>query len=74
MHRFAIGELVYYRPTLRGVASPGLYDIVLLLPDDGSAPQYRIRSATEAFERVAREFELKSSWEGEGGAGSGTQP
>lgn len=60
MHKFSIGDVVYYRPILRGAASPGLYDVVLLLPDDGSAPQYRIRSASEAFERVAREFELTS--------------
>ena len=58
MHKFGVGDLVYYRSTLRGTASSGLYGIVLLLPDEGDGPQYRIRSATEAFERVAREFEL----------------
>lgn len=58
MHKFAVGDLVHYKPMLRAMASPGLYGIVLLLPDDGSAPQYRIRSTTEAFERVVREFEL----------------
>jgi hypothetical protein len=61
-HRFRIGESVYFtsRPIGHMVANSS-YEIVRLLPSDGSDYQYRIKSAKEAFERVARESQLEYS-------------
>jgi len=36
----------------------GAFRVVKLLPSDGDDYQYRIKSADEAFERVAKESQL----------------
>jgi hypothetical protein len=61
-HRFEIGQTVSFtsRP-LGQMAANGTYRIVKLLPSDGDDYQYRIKSATEAFERVAKESQLDRS-------------
>ena len=61
-HKFAIGQTVFFtsRP-LGHMAANGTYRIVKLLPSDGDDYQYRIKSATEAFERVAKESQLYRS-------------
>jgi hypothetical protein len=61
-HKFEIGQTVFYtsRP-LGHMAANGSYRIVKLLPSDGEDYQYRIKSATEAFERVAKESQLDRS-------------
>jgi hypothetical protein len=38
------------------------YEVVKLLPSDGADYQYRIKSSTEAFERVAKESQLDPSY------------
>jgi hypothetical protein len=58
-HKYQVGEAVYF--TASNVARPaatGVYEIIRLLPTDGDDCQYRIKNATEAFERVARESQL----------------
>jgi hypothetical protein len=58
-HKFGVGETVYF--TASNVARPaagGTYEIIRLLPTDGDDCQYRIKSSTEAFERVAKESQL----------------
>lgn len=58
-HKFPIGTRVYY--TASNVARPaatGTYEIIRLLPTEGDDCQYRIKSSTEAFERVATESQL----------------
>jgi len=40
------------------MAANDAYQIVKLLPSDGEDYQYRIKSANEAFERVAKESQL----------------
>ncbi len=35
------------------------YEVVRLLPSDGSDYQYRIKNPSEAFERVVRESQLE---------------
>ncbi|MGN6117389.1 MAG: hypothetical protein ACTHN2_17935 [Nitrobacter sp.] len=58
-HKYLVGETVYF--TASNVARPaasGTYEVVRLLPSDGDDCQYRIKSATEAFERVAKESQL----------------
>jgi hypothetical protein len=61
-HKFTIGETVYF--TASNVARPaatGTYEVIRLLPTDGDDCQYRIKSSTEAFERVAKESQLAVS-------------
>jgi hypothetical protein len=58
-HRFSIGQSVYFTSGPMGRAgASGSYKIVKLLPSDGDDYQYRIKSAGEAFERVAKESQL----------------
>lgn len=61
-HKFVVGETVYF--TASNVARPaasGTYEVIRLLPTDGDDFQYRIKSSTEAFERVAKESQLAGS-------------
>lgn len=58
-HKFRVGELVDYNPGRLAVQpSARQYEIVRLLPAEGSDPLYRIKTSGEAFERVAKEHEL----------------
>ena len=54
-HKFTVGETVYF------TAASGTYEVIRLLPTDGDDCQYRIKSSTEAFERVAKESQLDIS-------------
>jgi hypothetical protein len=61
-HKFSVGATVYF--TASNVSRPaasGTYEIIRLLPTDGDDCQYRIKSSTEAFERVAKESQLAIS-------------
>ena len=61
-HKYSVGETVYF--TASNVARPaasGTYEVIRLLPTDGDDCQYRIKSSTEAFERVAKESQLAIS-------------
>lgn len=58
-HKFIVGDTVYF--TASNVSRPaasGAYEVIRLLPTDGDDCQYRIKSQTEAFERVAKESQL----------------
>ena len=58
-HKFPIGATVYF--TASNVSRPaasGTYEVIRLLPTEGDDCQYRIKSSTEAFERVAKESQL----------------
>ena len=58
-HKFKIGQIVDFAPSRPGVATPGRqYEIIRLLPADGGEPQYRVKSKSVPFERVAKESEL----------------
>jgi hypothetical protein len=61
-HKFPVGTRVLF--TASNVARPaasGAYEVIRLLPTDGDDCQYRIKSSTEAFERVAKESQLALS-------------
>lgn len=61
-HKYKVGETVYF--TASNVSRPaatGTYEVIKLLPIDGDDCQYRIKSTTEAFERVAKESQLKAA-------------
>ena len=58
-HKFHIGQAVYFTSKPIGhMAANSIYEVVKLLPSDGDDYQYRIKSTTEAFERVAKESQL----------------
>jgi hypothetical protein len=58
-HKFQIGQTVFFTSRPIGhMAANGSYQVVKLLPSDGDDYQYRIKSADEAFERVAKESQL----------------
>ena len=56
-HRFHIGQTVYFTSRPIGHMA-STYQVVKLLPSEGDDCQYRIKSSTEAFERVAKESQL----------------
>jgi hypothetical protein len=58
-HKYQVGETVYFTsPSFGRAAATGSYTVVKLLPTEGDDHQYRIKSAGEAFERVAKESQL----------------
>ena len=58
-HKFKVGQTVDYHANHVGApASLKAYTIVRLLPSDGTDLQYRIKSAGETFERIAKERDL----------------
>ena len=58
-HKFKVGQMVDYAPSRTGMsASSRGYKIVRLLPREGVDILYRIKSAGETFERVAKEQDL----------------
>lgn len=60
VHKFKVGQLVEFMPMRSGMpASSRDYKIIRLQPSEDGNPMYRIKSTTEAFERVAKELELK---------------
>ena len=57
-HKFHIGETVTLRPAVSRNVPGGVYEVTKLLPHNGSEFEYRIKSASEEHERVAREGDL----------------
>lgn len=58
-HRFKVGQMVDFTPSQFGVVASVLtYKVVRQLPRENGQHLYRIKTAGEAFERVARESEL----------------
>ena len=58
-HKYSIGQNVRYTSGPFGrFGAGGSFKIVKLLPQEGDEQQYRIKSAAEAFERVAKESQL----------------
>jgi hypothetical protein len=58
-HRFKVGQLVDFSPARPGVPTSGhQYQIVKTLTAEGGEFLYRVKSKSEAFERVAKESEL----------------
>jgi hypothetical protein len=58
-HRFKVGQAVDFTPGRWGLpASSREYKVLKLMPFEGGDLLYRIKSAAETFERVAKESEL----------------
>jgi hypothetical protein len=57
-HKFKIGETVMVTPAISRNVPGGAYQVTKQLPHNGREFEYRIKSANEEHERVARESEL----------------
>ena len=61
-HKYPVGSTVYFTASnISRPAASGTYEVIRQLPTEGDDAQYRIKSSTEAFERVARESQLAAS-------------
>jgi hypothetical protein len=59
-HKFRIGDNVHIIAGLLGRGdSGGTYQVVRVLPSEGDEQQYRIKSASEPHERVAKQSQLE---------------
>ena len=59
MHRYSIGQVVYFEGALQYNAARGQYKIVRLVPvESDNKVVYRIKNSAEAFERTAEEYQL----------------
>ena len=57
-HKFHIGETVMVKRAFSRNVPGGAYEVTKQLPHNGREFEYRIKSANEDHERVARESEL----------------
>jgi hypothetical protein len=58
-HKFKVGQTVSYTTRFIGTASADvIFKITRLLPAEDDELQYRIRNASEPYERVAKESQL----------------
>ena len=59
MHKYSVGQLVYFDGAFGHNAASGQYEIVRRVPiEKDNKLIYRIKSPQEAFERIAQEHEL----------------
>jgi len=62
MHKYSIGQLVYFEGAMQYDAARGQYKIVRLVPiERDNRVIYRIKNAAEAFERTAEEHQLRTA-------------
>ncbi len=57
-HRFRIGQVVQFQPSLRASSPDGAFKIDQLLPPTGAHNQYRVTSTRDGHQRVCIENEL----------------
>ena len=65
MHKFHLGQMVTYHPRQGTWAPRGAYVVTAKLPERDAEFEYRIRSAIEENERMAREYELQAMTDNE---------
>jgi hypothetical protein len=58
IHKFKVGQTVDLLPSTFRSAAGGTYQIVSLRPAEGGNTHYRIKSKSEAHERVVSESDL----------------
>ena len=56
-YKFKVGDIVTINPAISRFVPGGVFEVIKHLPGDNE-PEYRIKSANEPHERVARESEL----------------
>jgi hypothetical protein len=59
-YKFKVGDIVALMPAISRNAPGGVYEVVKQLPGTNE-PEYRIKSANEPHQRVARESELSKA-------------
>lgn len=57
-HRFKLGQDVTYHPPKGSLSGPSVYRVLKLLPFEDGELKYRIKSAADNCERVAKEGQL----------------
>ena len=57
LHKFKVGDIVVINPAISRFVPSGVFEVTKRLPGNGER-EYRIKSANEPHERVARESEL----------------
>ena len=60
-HKFSVGQVVDFAELRLARPIVSRYEITRLLPSDGIQFQYRIKTAGETFERMAKEDELTTA-------------
>lgn len=60
-HKFSVGQFVDFVQPRLSTPIISRYEITRLLPSDGIQFQYRIKTAGESFERMAKEDELTTA-------------
>jgi hypothetical protein len=59
MHKYSIGQMVYFDGAVKNHAAHGQYKIVHLVPiEQNNKVIYRIKAPAEAFQRTAEEYQL----------------
>lgn len=58
VHKYKVGQTVDLIPSTFRPAAKGTYQIISLRPIEGEDVQYRIKSGSEAHERVISESDL----------------
>ena len=53
-HKFKVGDIVAINPAIDRFVPGGVFEVVKQLPG-GSEPEYRVKSANEAYEAVKKE-------------------
>ena len=62
MHKYSVGQSVYFEGAMQYNAARGQYKIVRLVPTErDNRIMYRIKNAAEAFERTAEEHQLTTA-------------
>jgi hypothetical protein len=56
-HKFKVGDIVTLAPAVGRNVPGGVYEVIKQLPGVNE-PEYRIKSANEPHQRIARESEL----------------
>lgn len=57
VHRFQVGQVVFFRRSFAGPKRGGSCEILRLMPEAGGEPQYRVRDA-DRMERAVAEGQL----------------
>jgi hypothetical protein len=61
MHRFEVGQRVFFEGPFGDPGASGSYEVTRRVPiENDNKIVYRIKSPIEAFERVAEEYQLKA--------------
>lgn len=57
-HKFKVGDYVRIASRIVSAVPPGRYQVVRLMPPEGSHNQYRVRFVDDGHERMVKESDL----------------